>query len=360
MDNADIDIRAQQCVLSHPQSFKQAGLQLEKQYSPEHFWQADLNFYKAQTGYSGRLPTLESWQSPAKRAPKIVERLLELYRFDRGMPSADKAAQVVLMHWILTDQECNNQKVKVTTLQDWSIPNGADHQLMRAHAHDSAENSEWREYVVKSLAVMQIHMRDDHVTRWKRQMAKAYESIERPFRERMKQMEDGVQETLNQWESIARRFIPNYDIRKSPVGDERLTFLLCKYANVQPSEALNHFDLGEFFRWLEMAADERDRQLPAKETADSKKRKPAQSRKQAKMDWLAKAMLIVKQYPDWPDVKIAEEVGRNPGTLSRSQEYQEAAQRAREHQPVTGRIERGRGGGTLVEAFAEDREYEGR
>lgn len=52
-------------------------------------------------------------------------------------------------------------------------------------------------------------------------------------------------------------------------------------------------------------------------------------RKQSKLEWLAKAMLLVREHPEWPDSDIANEVHVHKGTLSRSPEYQAAADLAR-------------------------------
>lgn len=46
--------------------------------------------------------------------------------------------------------------------------------------------------------------------------------------------------------------------------------------------------------------------------------------------WLAKAMLFVRDHPDWSNAEIARCVGVHPATLSRSREYQTAAAMARE------------------------------
>lgn len=45
--------------------------------------------------------------------------------------------------------------------------------------------------------------------------------------------------------------------------------------------------------------------------------------------WIAKAMLLVRDNPKWPDARIAKAVGKNPGTLSRCVEYKTAAAMAR-------------------------------
>ena len=48
-----------------------------------------------------------------------------------------------------------------------------------------------------------------------------------------------------------------------------------------------------------------------------------------KLVWLANAMLLVKEHPEWSDTKIARTVGKSPSTLSRSTEFQTAANMAR-------------------------------
>jgi hypothetical protein len=60
---------------------------------------------------------------------------------------------------------------------------------------------------------------------------------------------------------------------------------------------------------------------------------PTQPKPEATKDdstfWLARAMLLVRDHPDWSDATIAENVGKHKSTLSRSREYQAAAQMAR-------------------------------
>jgi hypothetical protein len=59
-----------------------------------------------------------------------------------------------------------------------------------------------------------------------------------------------------------------------------------------------------------------------------------------RFEWLAKAMLLVLEHPDWSDAKIAREVHKHPSTLSRSREYKESAKMARVSigQPPKGHI----------------------
>lgn len=63
------------------------------------------------------------------------------------------------------------------------------------------------------------------------------------------------------------------------------------------------------------------------------------TRRAGKLEWLPKAMLIVRDNPDWSDSRIAEEVGVNRSTLSRRPEYQAAAALARGS--VRGNVPRG-------------------
>jgi len=50
----------------------------------------------------------------------------------------------------------------------------------------------------------------------------------------------------------------------------------------------------------------------------------------SRLEWLAKAMLTVKEYPEWSDRAIAKKAGVDPSTLSRSAEYQEMARLSRQ------------------------------
>lgn len=54
------------------------------------------------------------------------------------------------------------------------------------------------------------------------------------------------------------------------------------------------------------------------------------SQKQRKAKWVAEAMLLVRDHPDWSDAKIAGQVGRDAAQLSRCPEYRVAAGYARE------------------------------
>jgi hypothetical protein len=59
-------------------------------------------------------------------------------------------------------------------------------------------------------------------------------------------------------------------------------------------------------------------------------RSPADTMKATrKVEWLAKAMLLVRDHPELSDAQIAKRVGKHRSTLTRSPEYQRAAETAR-------------------------------
>lgn len=64
-------------------------------------------------------------------------------------------------------------------------------------------------------------------------------------------------------------------------------------------------------------------------TSTSADDETSESRILEKATWLAYAMLIVRDHPDWSDRKIANNVGRHSSQLSRSEEYQRATAMAR-------------------------------
>lgn len=53
------------------------------------------------------------------------------------------------------------------------------------------------------------------------------------------------------------------------------------------------------------------------------------SKSEDRTRWLAEAMLLVRDNPEWSNAKIAKRVRKSPSTLSRSPEYQSAAAMAR-------------------------------
>ncbi len=61
-------------------------------------------------------------------------------------------------------------------------------------------------------------------------------------------------------------------------------------------------------------------------------------RLQRRAEWLAKAMLLVQDSPEWSDAEIARRVKKNKSTLMRSREYQTAAALARKADARAGRV----------------------
>jgi hypothetical protein len=69
--------------------------------------------------------------------------------------------------------------------------------------------------------------------------------------------------------------------------------------------------------------------------------------------WLAKAMLFVRDYPEWTNAKIAREAGVHPATLCRCPEYQAAASIAREQRKTVPKGRADGSGGIEAEAPAD-------
>ena len=61
---------------------------------------------------------------------------------------------------------------------------------------------------------------------------------------------------------------------------------------------------------------------------DGRSDEPVDSRSEQRK-WLGHAMIVVREFPEWSNAKIAREVGKHPSTLSRSKEFQIAAGVAR-------------------------------
>lgn len=141
--------------------------------------------------------------------------------------------------------------------------------------------------------------------------------------------------------SVCARLAAKYNVGADQLGEVSCTFVD-----------------GLLRAWALDAADSKPPAAPdaTAHTEDSGPPAPA-TRRDARARWLAEAMLLVRDHPDWSDRRIAECVGRNPGTLTRSKEYQAAAKMARGHrdQIVQGFIERDPDTGhTDVEAFSDE------
>ena len=90
-------------------------------------------------------------------------------------------------------------------------------------------------------------------------------------------------------------------------------------------------------------------------TRDRSDSKNVTGRQARRMEWTLKAMLLVDQHPDWPDCRIAGEVGVHPATLSRRTEYKAFAKAAR---GGTGIVRKGYRDAETGDVVAIDDEFE--
>jgi hypothetical protein len=107
--------------------------------------------------------------------------------------------------------------------------------------------------------------------------------------------------------------------------DEKRYQLICELGNAARVDAIT---MPELFRRLtatKRLEDARHTLPPQAATAEV----DGIEEKADKLIWLAKAMLLVQDHPDWKDAKIARLVGKDKSTLSRSEEYQRVASLAR-------------------------------
>lgn len=156
-----LDERIRAHVLANSKVYEQAGRVLDETYSPEYFWMQDVAFYKAQECWpQDCMPKRDEWKSVAKRMHRIVDELLDTYRFDKGFPIAETAKKIVLLHWILTDSGCNRDDVRLTELQDWSLDE-VSHELGHAYAFDLSCRDGWRDFVAKAFAVVRDDIADE-------------------------------------------------------------------------------------------------------------------------------------------------------------------------------------------------------
>lgn len=63
--------------------------------------------------------------------------------------------------------------------------------------------------------------------------------------------------------------------------------------------------------------------------------------KKRKLQWLADALLLVRDYPDWSDAEVARRVGKDKSTLTRSEAYQAGARMARSQRGTKGDLHTG-------------------
>lgn len=92
-------------------------------------------------------------------------------------------------------------------------------------------------------------------------------------------------------------------------------------------------------------------------TESSQGRVEQPTRKVRRLIWLAKALLLVREYPDWSNARIAQEIGVDPAqlTMKRCPEFHAAAAMARDGQPKRGHVTFDRQSQTSdVEAYDDD------
>jgi len=107
-------------------------------------------------------------------------------------------------------------------------------------------------------------------------------------------------------------------------------------------------------REAEAGDEDGHQQRPADD--DARSEQAATPQPQRRRQWLASAMMMVRDNPEQSDAKIAEDVGVHKGTLSRSRDYQQAAALARDNrEPRQGHVESDHNTGERrgVEAYAE-------
>ena len=115
-------------VRCHPDTFRDAGAWLDRQYSFEKCWKRDQEFYRANNALDRFDADL--WQSKNVRLRVAIAELLEVARAnDILLPTVNTAYRVLLICWLLTDPQTNQYKPKLTEFQNWSI-GSLPHDLM--------------------------------------------------------------------------------------------------------------------------------------------------------------------------------------------------------------------------------------
>ncbi|TVQ53326.1 MAG: hypothetical protein EA377_08200 [Phycisphaerales bacterium] len=145
---ARLDIAVRQHVLDHHERYKRVGKELDGVYTPEYFFKHPMGRI---SGESARVTLART----DERIIKVVDELLGYFKArGRTIPSMVEAEKVVLLHWILTDQGCDQESLQATVLQDWSH-NAVHHALAHgAEASHIARQAHWEEYVRKAFSVV--------------------------------------------------------------------------------------------------------------------------------------------------------------------------------------------------------------
>ncbi|MCK4342441.1 MAG: hypothetical protein KAY37_12040 [Phycisphaerae bacterium] len=136
---------------------------------------------------------------------------------------------------------------------------------------------------------------------------------------------------------------------------------VCKAFDDVTDEAAGDTD---YLRQLASMLRYKIEKVHASQAGDSSHRNvPGQSitKRQGRIQWLAEAMLLVQDHPDWSDAEIARHVGKDRSTLSRSKEYRASAAMARGKKAdlPSGHIKNDPDTGlTDVEAYDEKDDYD--
>jgi len=144
----DLDIMVRRLVLANRELFERVGKVLDEAYTPDYF----INHPIGQISGESKRATLARTD---ERIGKIVDELLDYFEIrGRTIPSVTEAEKVILLHWILTDQGCNQEHFQATVLQDWSHGT-IRHSLAHAGAASYIANQTyWNEYAAKALEVV--------------------------------------------------------------------------------------------------------------------------------------------------------------------------------------------------------------
>lgn len=135
----------------------------------------------------------------------------------------------------------------------------------------------------------------------------------------------------------------------SPITPERAVAIIVDSGQRPPPELLNLADIVDLASVGHQAlaqeettqettdnnpTQETPHAVPSPDTDDRVNKSPATEVSargpSGKIEWLVKAMFLVRDNPDWPDQKIAKEVGKNKSTLSRNRYYKNVAAIARD------------------------------
>ena len=121
------------------------------------------------------------------------------------------------------------------------------------------------------------------------------------------------------WREPLERWLPGYRWPDAPDPKALASVLMDAPFHFRPTDLNADLPIYRVIELLETAGSQATDDQPS-----------GTSRKERRIKWMAEAMLVVRDHPDWPDADIARKAGIDPSQLSRCQEYQRAAGIARE------------------------------